>query len=112
MFTVTGVATNKGQTKVRFANDMTRVKVLQKNGFTDIELIELPRAMEKGEAVAHLKTTELYAKFSAAIDSADEKYNGGESVKVTVTKAAKPTKKTVSAEQLLADVGLGKKTVA
>ena len=54
----------------------------------------------------------MYDKFFEAIDSADEKYNGGESVKVTVTKAAKPAKKTVSAEQLLADVGLGKKTVA
>jgi hypothetical protein len=43
-----------GETKVRFANDMTRVKVLLKGGHTDIDLIELPKAMTKEEIVAYL----------------------------------------------------------
>ena len=47
MFKVAGVSTLKGEVKVRFANDMTRVKVLAKNGHTDIELMELPEAMAK-----------------------------------------------------------------
>jgi hypothetical protein len=111
LFKVGGVSKSKSGYKVRFATYLIRAKILNKTD-SDVNLIELPSAMEKGAAVAYLKTTELYAKFSEAIDSANEKYNGGKSVKVTVTKVAKPAKKTVSADQLLADVGLGKKTVA
>lgn len=43
-----------GETKVRYANDMTRVKVLLKGGHTDIDLIELPNEMTKEEIVAYL----------------------------------------------------------
>mgnify|MGYP003345195017 CR=1 FL=1 len=46
-FAVAGVSTLNGACKVRFANDMTRVKVLAKNGQTDIELMELPEEMDK-----------------------------------------------------------------
>ena len=42
MFKVAGISSIKGEVKVRFANDMTRVKVLAKNGHTEIELLELP----------------------------------------------------------------------
>lgn len=89
MFKVAGVSTLNGEVKVRFANDMTRVKVLAKNGHTDIELRELPEAMDKPAVVAFLKTTELYLdqRFSAAIDAADAKYNGEATVKVTKAKA-------------------------
>ena len=101
MFTVIGVSTLKGEVKVRFANEMTRVKVLAKNGHTDIELMELPQPMDKPAAVTFLKTTGLYtnSKFQAAIDAADAKYNGSKTVKVTVAKApAKaPAKTTVKA---------------
>lgn len=90
MFKVAGVSTLKGEVKVRFANDMTRVKVLAKNGHTDIELRELPESMDKPAVVAFLKTTELYLdqRFSAAIDAADAKYNGEATVKVTKAKSA------------------------
>ena len=96
MFTVAGVSTLKGEVKVRFANDMTRVKVLGKNDHTDIELMELPQPMDKSAVVTFLKTTELYAnsKFQAAIDAADAKYNGSKSVKVTVTKTTTKVKST------------------
>ena len=85
MFKVAGVSTLKGQVKVRFANDLTRVKNLTKSGHTDIELLELPEAMEKPAVVTFLKSTELYAKASAkaAIDAADSKYNPTNTVKVT-----------------------------
>ena len=53
-FTFAGVSTLAGEVKVRFANDLMRVKVLAKNGHTDINLIELPNAMTKEEAIAHL----------------------------------------------------------
>jgi len=84
MFKVTGISTLNGQTKVRFANDLvSRVKILNKDGHKDINLIELPQALSKADCVKHLKTTELYAKFGAAIDAADAKYSSLGTVKVT-----------------------------
>ena len=99
MFKVAGVSSLKGEVKVRFANDMTRVKVLSKNGHTDIELMDLPQAMDKPAVVAYLKTTALYqnAKFQAAIDAADAKYNGANTVKVTKAKTAKPSIEAIKA---------------
>ena len=85
MFKVTGISTLNGQTKVRFANDLvSRVKILNKSGHKDINLIELPQALSKADCVKHLKTTELYAKFGAAIDAADAKYSGSTTVKVSM----------------------------
>jgi hypothetical protein len=99
MFKVAGVSVLKGEVKVRFANDMTRVKVLAKNGHTDIELRELPEAMDKPAVVTYLKTTDLYtdARFTAAIDAADTKYNSVATVKVNKTKAEKPSIESIKA---------------
>jgi hypothetical protein len=86
MFKVTGVSTQDGLTKVRFANDfVSRVKMLIKAGHTDIELMELPEAMSKADAVTYLKTTELMntPRFAEAITLADEKYNLNYAVKLT-----------------------------
>ena len=58
LFTVAGTAKNpNGTVKARFANDLVaRIKSLNKAGCTDINLIELPRAMTKLEALQHLQT--------------------------------------------------------
>lgn len=53
-FAVAGVSTLEGKTKIRFANDAMRVKILAKNGHTDVELVELPREMTKAEIAQHL----------------------------------------------------------
>lgn len=55
-FTVAGVSTHYGVTKVRFANDIvSRTKILSKGTHTSlVELIELPSAMTKAEACQHL----------------------------------------------------------
>jgi len=53
-FAVAGVSTLDGKTKLRFANDVMRIKILSKNGHTDVELIDLPHAMTKGEIAQHL----------------------------------------------------------
>lgn len=77
-FKVAGVSTLNGKTKVRFANDMvSRVKMLIKDGHQDINLIELPGPLSKGDVVTYLKTTDLMntAQFAEAIISANEKYN-------------------------------------
>lgn len=90
MFKVAGVSTHKGVTKVRFANDLvSRIKLLNKAGHTDVQLVELPTAMSKGDAVKHLKTLDMYATAGEAIDASDAKYNA---VKVSKPKAAKPAK--------------------
>jgi len=57
-FTVVGVSTQHGITKVRFANDIvSRTKVLAKGGHSPLELIELPSAMSKADACQHLLDT-------------------------------------------------------
>ena len=91
LFKVAGVSAVKGQYKVRFANDMARVKVLIKTDHTDIELMELPKAMSKGEIATFLKTTVLMDKavYAHAIEAADAKYNG--QAKPAVVKVTKPT---------------------
>jgi expansin (peptidoglycan-binding protein) len=56
-FTVAGTATQNGVTKARFANDLVaRIKILNKAGCTDINLVELPTPMTKLEALQHLQT--------------------------------------------------------
>lgn len=84
LYKVAGVSTLNGVTKVRYANDIVRVKILAKHGHTNIELYELPQPMTKGEICTFLKTHEMFAtpEFASAIIQADEKYNG-KSVKVT-----------------------------
>ena len=73
-FKVGGVSKTKGQYKVRFASDITRVKILAKTD-SDINLMELPEPMTKGDLVKFLKTTDLYAntEYRVAIDTADAK---------------------------------------
>jgi hypothetical protein len=54
-FTVAGVSTQHGITKVRFANDIvSRTKILAKGGHSPLELVELPKLMTKAEACQHL----------------------------------------------------------
>ena len=53
-FAVAGVSTLEGKTKVRFANDTMRIKILSKNGHKDVELIELPHEMTKAEIAQHM----------------------------------------------------------
>jgi anion-transporting ArsA/GET3 family ATPase len=59
LFTVAGTSNLNGVVKFRFANDLKgRVKVLAKNGHTDIRLIALPEAMTKEAAMAFLEGME------------------------------------------------------
>lgn len=86
-FNVTGISTLNGKTKVRFANDLvSRVKILNKEGHTDIELIELATPLSKLDCIKYLKTTDSYTNFSGAIDDAEEKYTALVSVKVPKSK--------------------------
>jgi hypothetical protein len=54
-FTVAGTSNLDGVIKFRFANDLeSRVKVLLKNGHTDVRLLALPYAMTKEAAIAFI----------------------------------------------------------
>lgn len=68
-FAVAGVSTLAGKTKVRFANDTMRIKILAKNGHTNVELIELPHEMTKAEIAQHMLSVG-FGQGNAAIQSA------------------------------------------
>jgi len=51
LFAVAGLARLNGVLTTRVAKDMNRTKVLEKNAFTDIRLIELPNQMIKIDAM-------------------------------------------------------------
>lgn len=92
-FKVAGVSKGADGYKVRFATDMTRVKILAKY-FTDVQLIELPEPMDKPAVVTYLKTSELYTNpvYKEVIDNADAKYNAVATVKVKAEKVTKAPK--------------------
>ena len=50
LFKVAGISKLNGSYKVRFANDIMRIKVLAKSGHEDIRLAELDSAVTKLEA--------------------------------------------------------------
>jgi hypothetical protein len=113
LFTVAGTARNAdGTVKARFANDLVaRIKILNKAGCTDINLVELPQAMTKLEALQYLTEqgiTEGDAGFAVANKLAEKtKVAKKGEVKVQASKGAKakttkPAKKAVTAEQVLA----------
>ena len=109
LFTVAGTAKNAdGTVKARFANDLVaRIKILNKAGCTDINLIELPSAMTKLQALQHLTElgiTEGDAGYAVANKLAEKsKLAKKGEVKVQATKVAKPktAKKDVTAEELV-----------
>lgn len=86
-FSVVGVSTLNGETKVRFANDVLRIKVLAKNGHTNINLIELAEPMLKLDAAKFIKPLPEFAEGDAqfAIDEFIEK-NSPKPVKEKVEK--------------------------
>jgi hypothetical protein len=88
-FAVAGVSTLEGKTKIRFANDTMRIKILAKNGHTGVELVELPHEMTKSEIVQHLKSVG-FGSGDAAVEAAikyAEKKNPVPAGAVTATTA-------------------------
>lgn len=114
LFTVAGTARNAdGTVKARFANDLVaRIKILNKAGCTDINLMELPRAMTKLEALQYLTeqgVTDGDASFAVANKLAEKaKVAKKGEVKVQASKGVKTktTKKSVTAEQVVAAADL------
>jgi len=61
LFTFAGTSVLKGDVKVRFANSDARARQLAKLGDTAINIVELPAAMDKAAAVAHLLSLPAFA---------------------------------------------------
>ena len=103
IYTVAGVSKLGGEYKVRFANDVMRIKVLAKHGHEDITLVELPRAMSKLEAARFIQTVDEMSSVAAQTAIADYLDRNGEktpakaAVKAPV-KAAKAPAKTAKAK--------------
>jgi hypothetical protein len=104
LFKVAGVSRRNGSFKARFANDMTRVKVLAKTGSSDIDLIELKEPMTKEEAVAFLISIDFdngNAEIRAALEQELDKRTA--TPKATKTaKAPKAKKSTPSLDAIKA----------
>jgi len=61
-FSHAGTSTQNGVTKVRYANDAMRTKVLIKNGHTNVDIIELREPMTKEDAIAYLLSIDFATK--------------------------------------------------
>jgi hypothetical protein len=68
-FAVAGVSTHEGKTKIRFANDAIRIKILQKNGHTDVQLVDLPCEMTKGEIAQYMHSTGFGSDTPAVVEA-------------------------------------------
>ena len=105
-FTVAGVSTQYGVTKVRFANDLvSRFKLLSKGGHSPLELTELPRGMTKSEACQYLLDTGgVFEQWSGLIIETMGKKQGTVASKPVKAKAkAAPVKaKTVAPTKVAA----------
>ena len=93
LFKVAGITVHNGNAKVRFTDDMVRrVKQFSKGGATRIDLIELPTAMTKVEALKYLQAN---AEFQSPGDQAtitDSLSDRVKEVKVKTPKVAKVAK--------------------
>ena len=61
LFKVAGISKLNGEYKVRFANDIMRIKVLAKSGHEDIRLAELDREMTKLDAAKAIQGMEDFS---------------------------------------------------
>ena len=86
-FAVAGVSTLNGKTKIRFANDSMRVKILAKTVHSDVDLIELPHEMTKGE-IAQYMTEQAFGSDKPAVLAAIKDLTKKNPVGKTVKNAA------------------------
>ena len=100
-FTVAGVSTFKGVTKVRFANDfVSRIKILDKNLHTDVELIELGTELSKEDVCKVLVAHPKFQGVAAQVAIAEYLTRNVKAVKAPkAAKVAKPEGKKTQLEQ-------------
>jgi len=104
VFTHAGVSKLNGEFKVRFANDALRVKVLAKNGHSDIDIVQLKEPMTKEDAIAYLISIDFAtqngvtnAAVQAALEEAIDK-RAVKPAKAPKAAKAKPTMESIKAK--------------
>lgn len=65
LFKVVGISNKDGDYKIRFANDIMRIKVLTKGGHTDVRLMELDEPMTKMAAVVEMAKQDEFQDVAA-----------------------------------------------
>jgi len=96
LFTFAGTCTEKGATVYKFANDAKRAKALERFGCTNVNMIELPKAMDKEAAVAFLATKSITAGKAPKV-AKTAKIVKPATVRVTVPKSKVKIAKTATA---------------
>ena len=93
VFKVAGITTHGDSTKVRFTDDMVRrIKQFTKGGATRVDLVELPTAMTKVEALKYLQANAEFQSPGDQATIADSLSDRVKEVKVKTPKAAKAPK--------------------
>ena len=113
-FKYAGVSKLNGKVKARFANDQMRVKVLAKNGHSDIDIIELEYPMTKQEAVAFLLKINFdngNKVIRAALEAEVEKRTESPKAPKAAKAAPKKSKPSMDAIKAKAKAAQAKKTV-
>lgn len=90
-FTFAGTCTENGSVVYKFANDAKRAKALERFGCTNVNMIELPTAMDKEAAVAYLAqvgmTADKVVGAAKAAKPATVKVKAAKTTKVVAKKA-------------------------
>jgi inorganic pyrophosphatase len=94
-FNVFGVSKLNGEYKVRFANDVMRIKVLAKHGHEDITLVDLEKSMSKYDGIKAIQSLTEFANASA--QSAIQEYLDEKAPKSANVKAVTAVKATAKA---------------
>jgi uncharacterized protein YwgA len=105
LFTVAGISKLNGDYKVRFANDIMRIKVLAKHGHEDIRLADLEKAVTKLEAARMILAMEDFADSLAQVTITEylEDKTPKTAVKTAPVKAATKAKAPAKAAKVLED---------
>ena len=90
LFSVAGISKLNGEYKVRFANDIMRIKVLAKHGHEDIRLADLEKSVTKLEAARAILAMEDFA--DALAQATITEYLEDKSPKTAVKAKAAPVK--------------------
>jgi len=96
LFTVAGISKLNGNYKVRFANDLMRIKVLAKSGHEDIRLADLGKAMTKMDAARSLLTIDDFSDTVAQATITEYIEDNSPKAKVSKPVAKKATKTPVA----------------
>jgi NAD(P)H-dependent flavin oxidoreductase YrpB (nitropropane dioxygenase family) len=106
-YKVVGISTFKGkERKVRYGQDLGRIKILQDNGEnTDIEMYELPEPMDKVRALAYALDNNLFSLDKAVVRM--QQIHTGKTAKQVIEdikqrEQEKTAKHSITAEELVA----------